>query len=76
MPSIERPGVRRLELWVPPELLKAIDAAAGDRNRTAWCLRALAAAAGVDVVMPPGPGRPQKVKPAADQPKPRKRRKA
>lgn len=74
MPSIERPGVRRLELWVPPALLKAIDAAAGDRNRNAWCLRALAAAAGVEVVMPPAPGRPKKVKPAAE-PKPRKRRK-
>lgn len=66
MPSIERPGVRRLELWVPPELLTAIDAAAGDRNRNAWCIRVLAAAAGVEVEMPPAPGRPKKVKPAAE----------
>lgn len=75
MPSIERPGVCRVELWMPPELRKAIDAAAGKRKRASWCLRVLAEAAGVNVVMPPGPGRPKKAKQPAVEPKPRKRRK-
>ena len=74
MPKHERPGYTRLEVFLPPELVAAMDKAAGPRNRTAWLARVIADATGYKLPELPGPGRPPKAK-CDDPPKPKGRKK-
>jgi hypothetical protein len=66
MPKHSRPDVQRVDLYLPPELVAAIDGKAGAGGRNAWIAMTLARAAGVRLraaQLSPRRGRPPKKSP-------------